>query len=135
GPWGLAGVDDHIAKCYFSRQGERTMSIKKSAWLLAANTLLLLSPLPGASITEDGTDQPLQNLFTFPTGFAAFPISFRSDVSPDDEITNELADILTVTFPGEAQRTATGAIPDAGQTNLFQKGFVTGPKIDQITVD
>jgi PEP-CTERM motif len=110
------------------------MATKKSAWLLAATTLLILNPLHGASITENGTDQPVQQLFVFPPGTAAFPISFRSDVSPDNE-GSDLADILTATFPGEAQRSVTGSIPDAGTTFLYQMGFKTGGKIDQITVD
>jgi len=109
------------------------MFTRKLPWLFVAFTLLAISALHGASITENGMDQPIT--FTFPPGFGAFPVDFRSDVSPDNETTNELADILTVTFPGEAQKTATSPTPEVGQTNLFQRGYLTGTKIDQVTVD
>src|SRR5690348_7239474 len=59
----------------------------------------------GPSITEDGTDQPIT--FILPPGVAAFPVTFRSDVGGLIEDTfetgTELADLLTVTFPGQAQ--------------------------------
>ena len=111
------------------------MRIKKSCWLLVVLMPLLTVGTVYASsivITEDGTDQAVQGFFTFPVGFAAFPISFRSDIGTGffgETTEDELADVLTVTFPGEAAKFATG---ESG--TVFQLGFQKGSKIDQIAI-
>ena len=111
------------------------MRIKKSCWLLVVVMPLLTVGTVYASpivIIEDGTDQAVQGFFTFPVGFAAFPISFRSDIGTGffgETTEDELADVLTVTFPGEAAKFATG---ESG--TVFQLGFQKGSKIDQIAI-
>src|SRR5262245_4824030 len=73
-----------------------------------------------ATLTESGPDQTICDptgacLFELPTGIPKFSVKFRSDMlgvgfaSPDTEGPgNELADLLTVTFPGETQKSASG---------------------------
>jgi hypothetical protein len=93
-----------------------------------------------ATLTENGDDQTICDptgdcLFTLPTGFPKFLVKFRSDklgvgiASPDTEAGNELADLLTVTFPGETQKFASG---ERGQ--VLQNGFVNGGTVPLDTV-
>jgi hypothetical protein len=109
--------------------------MRTKQWINAVGTGVILvwglHGEPSAAVTETGGDDPIT--FTLPAGVPAFPVTFRSDILSgffgESEATAELADILTVTFPGEAAKTLTG---ESG--TLFQKGFVIGNKVDQVTV-
>ena len=113
-----------IAKC------RRTKAVSCGLILVSA---LSAEAYAGPSITEDGTDQAIT--FILPPGVARFPVFLRSDVGGLIEDTfetgTELADLLTVTFPGQAQQFAAG---ESG--SVAQNGFVTpGMEIDEVAVN